>query len=65
MFCENNLNDLLQLFNTVELTVFSQKKMKSINLVVSEKRYFDTIKMGTITDASEAQKAAFKSWTNL
>jgi predicted metalloprotease with PDZ domain len=62
---ENNLNDLLQLFNTVELTVFSQKKMKSINLVVSEKRYFDTIKMGTITDASEAQKAAFKSWTNL
>jgi predicted metalloprotease with PDZ domain len=62
---ESNLNDLLQLFNIVELTVFSQKKMKSINLAASEKRYFDTIKMGTITDASEAQKAAFKSWTNL
>jgi predicted metalloprotease with PDZ domain len=62
---ESNLNDLLQLCNIVELTVFSQKKMKSINLAASEKRYFDTIKMGTIKDASEAQKAAFKSWTNL
>jgi predicted metalloprotease with PDZ domain len=62
---ENNLNDLLQLYNQVELTIFSQKKMKSINLVSSDKRYFDTIKMGSITDKSEAQKAAFKSWTNL
>jgi len=62
---ENNLNDLLQLPNEAELTIFSQKKMKSINLVASDKRYFDTIKLGTITDASEAQKAAFKSWTNL
>jgi predicted metalloprotease with PDZ domain len=62
---ENNLNDLLQLSKEVELTIFSQKQMKSINLVASDKRYFDTIKLGTITDASEAQKAAFKSWTNL
>ncbi len=62
---ESNLSDLLQLYNIVDLTVFSQKKMKSINLVASDNRYFDTIKLGTITDASEAQKAAFKSWTNL
>jgi hypothetical protein len=62
---ENNLNDLLQLSNDVELTVFSQKKMKSINLVSSDQRYFDTVKMNSMTDASEAQKNAFKNWTNL
>lgn len=62
---ENNLNDLLQLCNTVELIVFSQKKMKTINMTSSDIRYFDSVKIGNITDASEAQKAAFKSWTNL
>ncbi|MFM7015885.1 MAG: M61 family metallopeptidase [Bacteroidota bacterium] len=62
---ENNLNDLLQLNNSFELTVFSQKKMKTINLTSSDIRYFDTIKIGSVIDANEAQKAAFKSWINL
>jgi predicted metalloprotease with PDZ domain len=62
---EGNLSDLLKLNSTVELIVFSQKKLKSFTLVSSDKRYFDTVKIESITDASEAQKAAFKNWTNL
>lgn len=62
---ESNLSDLLKQNGVVKLIIFSQKKMKVINLASTEKRYFDTVKIESITDATEAQKAAFKNWTNL
>jgi len=62
---EGNLSDLLNQSDRASLTLFSQKKMKSVSLVATDKRYFDTVKIDSITDASEAQRIAFKNWTNL
>ena len=62
---EGNLSDLLNQSDRASLMLFSQKKMKSVSLVATNKRYFDTVKIDSITDASEAQRIAFKNWTNL
>lgn len=63
---ENNLSDLI--FDGKDswiLTIFSQRKLKAIVVKSNQKKYFETIKLQQIKNASEMQVEAFKSWTRL
>jgi predicted metalloprotease with PDZ domain len=63
---ENNLSDLiLDGKDTCILTIFSQRKLKTVVLRTNHKKYFETIKVQQIKNASEMQVEAFKSWTRL
>lgn len=64
---ENNLRDLIGTGekDSSVLTVFSQRKMKSIVLENDDKRYFPTVNLMKIEDADPAARAAFTAWTGL
>jgi hypothetical protein len=63
---ENNLSDLiLDGKDSCILTVFSQRKLKTVVLKSDDKKYLETVKLQQIKNASEKQVEAFRSWTGL
>ena len=64
---EGNLGDLISTRSDgkIVLSMFSQKKVKQIEMQKSEKRYFDTVSILKIEDADPAAREAFTAWTGL